>query len=328
MEGCDDPTSDNYGNYQHTNGSVMCFIPAFCYRIGQPTAPSYERDGSNALEIGPAELDGTDNWILHRAFIDGGEVKTGFFIDKYINSKSEDGLTAVSVKNGNPISLTTSTDCNTSKTMTGGTGLVNDAITFGRNRGDQYSCITSFQWSAIGMLCLAHAQASTSTEFCAWYDSTNTTNFPKGNNDTKKDVNDASITFIASDATSEESNYYTKAGSGVPFAKTTHNGQNCGISDVNGNKSQICIGYNSFEKGANYVLKESIKVHDVTVDNVSTKSNYDQASGYSSANSYYWGVDAFYTDPSGPNRAMCGVLAKTQTSNKLKIFGDDMCSFL
>lgn len=145
MDGCNDVTSDNYGNYVHTNSSVMCFIPAFCYRIGQPTAPSYQRDGSNALEIGDASLDGTDNWILHRAFIDGGEIKSGFFIDKYINSKSSDGLIAVSVKNGNPISLTTSTSYNTSKTMTGGIGKLNDAITLGRNRGDQYSCITSFQ---------------------------------------------------------------------------------------------------------------------------------------------------------------------------------------
>ena len=40
MEGYDDPSSDNYGNYQHTNGSVMVFIPAFCYRIGSMYAPS------------------------------------------------------------------------------------------------------------------------------------------------------------------------------------------------------------------------------------------------------------------------------------------------
>ena len=32
-EGCDDPNSENYGNYLHTNGSVMVFIPAFAIRI-------------------------------------------------------------------------------------------------------------------------------------------------------------------------------------------------------------------------------------------------------------------------------------------------------
>ena len=177
------------------------------------------------------------------------------------------------------------------------------------------------------MLSLAHAQASTSTEFCAWYDSANTINFPKGNNNTLKDINDSSITFTASDATSDESRYYTKAGSGVPFAKTTHNGQNCGISDVNGNKWQAWIGYCSFTSGTNYVLKESFKAHDITADNVSTTSNYDQASGYSRTGDYYWGTNAFYTDSSGPNRAMCGVMPKTQTTAKMKIFGDDPCYF-
>ena len=132
------------------------------------------------------------------------------------------------------------------------------------------------------MLSLAHAQASISTEFCAWYDSTNKTNFPKGNNNKLKDVDDTSITFIVSDIIPDKSVYHSKAGSGTPFAKTTHNGQNCGISDVNG-ALQTCIGYCSFTSGTNYVLKESIKAHDVTVDSVSTTSNYDQASGYSTA---------------------------------------------
>lgn len=67
MEGCEDPTSDNYGNYIHTNGSIMCCIPAFCYRIGKATAPSYSRDGVDALEI-----------------------KDAFFIDKYLCSNVKD----------------------------------------------------------------------------------------------------------------------------------------------------------------------------------------------------------------------------------------------
>ncbi len=51
MDGCFDPASDNYGNYVHANGSIMCCIPAFCYRLGNATAPSYSRDGADALEI-------------------------------------------------------------------------------------------------------------------------------------------------------------------------------------------------------------------------------------------------------------------------------------
>lgn len=51
LPGYDDPSHENCGNYQHTNGSIMCCVPAFCYRLGQPTAPSYSRDRANALEV-------------------------------------------------------------------------------------------------------------------------------------------------------------------------------------------------------------------------------------------------------------------------------------
>ena len=110
MEGCEDPTSDNYGNYIHTNGSIMCCIPAFCYRLGKATAPSYSRDGVDALEIKDATKfpqfshdavfsspDFGDDWILHRAFVDGNKLKNAFFIDKYLCSNVNDQ--AASVKN-------------------------------------------------------------------------------------------------------------------------------------------------------------------------------------------------------------------------------------
>ena len=92
MSGCYDPASDNYGNYIHTNGSIMVFIPAFCYRIGNSAAPSYSRDTVNALEIrsatefanyeagAAATGDMGDGWILHRAFIDSGVQKRGFLL--------------------------------------------------------------------------------------------------------------------------------------------------------------------------------------------------------------------------------------------------------
>ena len=110
MEGCEDPTSDNYGNYIHTNGSIMCCIPAFCYRLGKATAPSYSRDDVDALEIKDAtgfpqfshdavfsSPDFGDDWILHRAFVDGNKLKNAFFIDKYLCSNVNGQ--AASVKN-------------------------------------------------------------------------------------------------------------------------------------------------------------------------------------------------------------------------------------
>ena len=321
MDGYDDPASDNYGNYIHTNGSVMVFIPAFCYRIGKSTAPSYSRDGANALEIADAKSEGIDGFILHRAFIDGGEIKSGFFFDKYMNSKSSSNSNiAVSVKNGNPISLSSESSYNPSSKMTGCEGYLRDAITLPRERGGAYSCATIFQWSAIAMLSLAHGQAATSSEFCAWYDSGHTTNFPKGQNKSMSDVNDSSVTFTTAYSG------YSKTGSGVPFAKTTHNGQNCGVCDLSGNMYQALIGGN-----AGYVYKESLSVHAITTSNYSTTSNYDSVSGISVGESGSWGngtIQAFFTESSGYGRALCGVYAKygatgTGSTGGTALFGND-----
>lgn len=107
MNGYDDPSSDNYGNYQGSDGSIMCFIPAFCYRSGYDTAPTKERDRLNALEITyDTSMEGQDGWILHRAFWNAGKRISGFFIDKYMASKNADSTSCVSVKNGDPLALT------------------------------------------------------------------------------------------------------------------------------------------------------------------------------------------------------------------------------
>ena len=316
MDGYDDPANDNYGNYRHTNGSIMVFIPAFCYRIGNSAAPSYSRDKANALEIADAASEGVDGFILHRAFIDGGEIKSGFFFDKYMNSKSASNSNiAVSVKNADPISLYSS--YNPSSSMTGCEGYLRDAITLSRARGDAYSCATIFQWSAIAMLSLAHGQAATSNEFCAWYDSAHSINFPKGANNYQTDANDSSVKFTAASYNSA----YSKAGSGVPFAKTTHNGQNCGVCDLSGNKYQVLIGGNK-----SYVYKESLSVHAITTSNYTTTSNYDSVSGISVGDSGSWGngtKQAFFTESSGSGRALCGVYAKSGATGGTALFGND-----
>ena len=315
MQGCKDPASENYGNYMHTNGSVMVFIPAFCYRIGHTSAPSYSRDGANALEIRDASLGQGDGWILHRAFIDGGNQKLGFFVDKYLCSKKSDNPNiAVSVKNADQISLTNSSSYINSSSMTGCSGRIYDAITLSRARGDQYACVSAFQWSAIAMLSLAHGQAVTSSENCAWYDSGYTNNFPKGNNNSSSsapgDKNDTTVKYTPHGS----KGYFGKTGSGTPFAKTTHNGQACGICDINGLQYQPLLGIvQSGTSGTYMVAKESFKMHDFTASNYNTSSNFDSYSTgtppIGSGRSFGNGVNcAFYTESSGAGRALCGVI--------------------
>ena len=339
MSGYNNPSSDNYGNYIHTNGSIMCFIPAFCYRIGNASAPSYARDGANALEIADAtnfsgyeagaSFSGNaslgDGWILHRAFVDGGRVKRGFFIDKYLCSKSASNTNvAVSVKNGDPIELTSS--YNNSSAMTGCEGRLYDAMLLGYNRGEGYSCCSCFQWAAISMLGLAHAQASTSADYCAWYDSTNTKNYPRGNNNNLKDVDDSTVTFTQ--AGSNAVSGLAKTGSSSNFAKTTHNGQNCGITDVAGNIRQTLVGWENPSNGTERLLKTSIAVRSITKSNYNTSSNYDiWTSSGSSDGTYYWGANAFFTETSGNKWASCGLRPKTLQSSGTSTFGKDSFYF-
>ena len=338
MEGCEDPASENFGNYVHTNGSVMVFIPAFVYRFGRASAPSFSRDGENAVEIkfapdvdipaGTTDVNWSpgDGWVLARAFIDGGRVKSGFFIDKYICSKSADGQSAVSVKRGVPLNLSTEKDSNSS-TMPGCVGEPLDVFALGRARGSAYSCTTIFQWAALSLLSLAWGQQVKSSVCCAWYDPNNQTNFPKGvtANSPLRDVNDRSITFEPATSTKE----FAKAGSGVPFSKTTHNGQDSGVSDVSGNVPEVFIGVMQANKDAPFfVLKESSFAHDLLT--VGMSSHFDPVvwPRYNTG-PCYWGngkTFAFSHETSGPKRAMCAVYPASHSATSSagsSLFGKD-----
>ena len=322
-----DPTNENYGSYKHTNGSVMLFIPAFCYRIGNSSAPSYSRDGNNALEIRDASLGEGNGWILHRAFIDGGQKKSGFFIDKYLCSKDSTGKLAISIKHGNPICLS---DIYIESKDMGELceGLVYDAITLSRARGEAYACVSAFQWSAIAMLSLAHGQAAKSTKECAWFDSKYQTNFPKGNNNGLKDYDDPSVTFtLASD------NYdgTSLTGSASNLAKTTHTGQIWGITDINGNKYQPLLGL--LIRTGFRPAKESVQMHAFTSANYTDLSlfeSYVTGCGISSGRRFGNNNNsAFFAESSGSSRALCGVVptASGYSSTGTALFGTDYGSY-
>lgn len=337
MDGCDDPASDNYGNYIHTNGSIMCFIPAFAYRIGNAAAPSYSRDGANALEIssatnfsgyeagasfsGDASLG--DGWILHRAFVNAGVVKRGFFIDKYLCSKS--GTKAVSVKNGDPISLSSS--YNTSSGIDGGSGYIYDALTISQARGSAYQCVSGPQWSAISMLGLAHGQAATSTDYCAWYDPNHATNFPRGNTNDLTDAHDSSVTFVQAGSSCPSG--CAKTGSCSVFAKSTHNGQNCGVTDVAGNLRQPLAGVSMNSAGYVSVFKPSLDIRSINSGNYTySSSNYDSATTSATGTAtYYWGANAFHTGTSGADWGITGIIPKTNQSSGTALFGSDYCYY-
>lgn len=323
----------NYGNYQHTNQSIMCCVPAFCYRLGRSSAPSYSRDGANALEITDAtkfpqfahgsqfngNADFGDGWILHRAFIDGGKMKNCFFMDKYLCSNNGNGQ-AASIKNADQMTCNNNTAASTNQF--GGDGKGYDAITFSRARGNHYSLTTVYQWSAMSMLSLAHGQAATSASYCAWYDSAHLTNFPKGDTNGGTDYNDSSIQYADHlDAPLK------KTGSSNQPAKVSHNGQLCGIMDVAGMGNQLCIGATckSVWNGTSTdykmgLMKLSVSAHDFTKDNRVDDSLHDSIGAGFGDGSYYF--SGLRRGTSGSlNWAACGVIPVSTTDDSL--FGND-----
>lgn len=328
MEGCEDPTSDNYGNYIHTNGSIMCCIPAFCYRLGKATAPSYSRDGVDALEIKDAtnfpqfshdavfsSPDFGDDWILHRAFVDGNKLKNAFFIDKYLCSNVNSQ--AASVKNANWLMCHNDTSqLYFTKRILGTFGQAYDAITLSRARGDYYSLVTCYQWSAISLLSLAHGQAATSADACAWYDANHTTNFPKGaTNEYGRDFNDDTIRYT-------DHSYgkgFAKTGSGTPFNKTTHNGQASGVADVAGVCNQWTIGACNPDQETILLMNTTTTAHEITNHNVEDKELHTSyLTGFRDGQKRFNGIR---NGTSGLDWVGAGVIPKTASTSAL--FGDD-----
>jgi hypothetical protein len=240
LSGTDDKADNNYGNYLYSDGSVMCWIPAFYYRIGHADNPTYPGYSLNSIDIKSFDsfvdvaAANAAGYALHRAFYDGGAIKLGFFVDKYLCSNNV-GV-ASSIRNGNPLSVMAT---HNSITMLVGVSVANNVgscIAAAKTRGASFFCCSRFIHAALALLATAHGQAATNNTFCAWYLANK--NYPKGNNNNVfSDVDDTTIAFQ-----SDGFLKCSKTGSGSLFAKTTHNGQNSGVTDLNGTMWEVSIG--------------------------------------------------------------------------------------
>lgn len=253
---------ENYGNYAYSDGSVMCYVPAFCYRWGHASSPHFEKYGLNACDVKPLTFFSSvvsanaAGYVVHRAFYDDGKLKQGFFVDKY--QCSNNAGKASSIKNGIPLSSSSANAPFSGLTGSPANNLAGsiDAV---KTRGASFFPTTIFIQRALSLLSMAHAQAATSIAACAWYDASGVNNFPKGcNNNALRDANDTTVIY-------EETGYLTagKTGSAKPFAKTTHNGQHSGVADLNGNMWEVALGLTQTD-GNFYVLKTSAKASALT----------------------------------------------------------------
>lgn len=256
---------DEYGNYQYTDGSVMVWVPAFFYRYGHTSNPTYAAYGVNSVHVVPRSAYPTvlaaavAGYALHRAFYDDDVEQPGVFVDKYKCSNS--GGIASSVKGGNtltasaahyPFSGLTGTPANTFA----------GAIAAAKTRGVDFFPGSTFISGMLALLSLAHAQASKNSTVCAWYDAAGVNSFPKGcNNNALGDANDASVAYTSTGH--ETYPLCGKTGSGVPFSKTTHSGQACGIADINGLMYEVILGVTVLS-GSYYILNKSARMAALT----------------------------------------------------------------
>ncbi|MCT7513667.1 hypothetical protein [Aliarcobacter cryaerophilus] len=357
MTGTNDPASDNYGNYIHTNGSIVCWLPKTYYRVGHSDSPRFATYGANALDIVGTDVFATEaeanasGYALHRAFINAGKEQSGFFIDKYMNSK--DGNTASkSVFGGVPISLATTAGYTVSNGMTGCTGILADAVVLSRARGERWNTAIAFMYGYLAMVSVAQAQAATSTDDVAWYDPTGVKNFPKGcNNNALSDVDDTSVVYATAGDSGNANK--PKTGATANFAKTTHNGSNNGVADLNGGMFEVTIGITNFSSSATattaitndtiYVLKHSTDIAtltggwngatDVWGDATNLATKYDLVTSPhplgSSTGTVYWGNGTntvLQNDLNGVNRDVCGFIPKNSSSTGAtgaNLFGND-----
>ena len=299
LEDTDVLGSNDYGNYRMSDGSIMVFIPAFVYK---------EDNGQLKVSY-DTSLKDTEGWILHRAFVNNGKQLKGFFIDKYLCSPSEDNKSVQSVKNADPLTLSLkgSRLIDNDRCV----GQVQDAYVLVKTRGKDYCVVSCFAYSALRMLSLAHAQASTDATNCAWYDEKYC--FVKGNTNYLKDSYDDEVVYTVCDTFPYKRG---KTGSGTPFAKTTHNGQNCGVADLNGNVTEIGIGVTQnadMQDTQLYVFKDSADLRDLTIDNVLDCDTFYEGVPFSNfektqfGGAWEEGVYQFSNESSGINWALTGV---------------------
>jgi len=258
MEGYKNPLSDNYGNYVWSaDGSVMVWIPRFYVKITHDGTTNINKVEIKGVDTYPTpENAAAAGYVVHRMFIDGGVVKDGVFVDKYSWSLTNfsNGVSGIasSIRYGNPISSSVDTNRDGSNLFAGSfadcisnsqtpSDSYGGAWAAAKSRGNDFAVWSIFIAKGLALLALAHGQASTSTTNCAWYHATN--NFPKGNNNYGADINDATCTFTAAtDAYWSARNEARKCGSANTLAKVTHNGQNCGVADLNGNQWGVVQG--------------------------------------------------------------------------------------
>jgi hypothetical protein len=260
LDGHDVKTSPNYGNYMHiASGAILVCIPKHYFKIT-----------GNIFEYSDIPQAG---FVIDRSFLNGdgigGTVELpAVFVAKYSLTKNgtmasaQAGLDPLSTNSAhNPISALSGTPSNTYG------GLYTAVKTM-----DSNAFLTPvYHYMMLARMAQAHGKASSNTNICAFIDVN--PKMPKGNlNNALSDVNDTSVTFTSSGYSN-----CALTGSGVPFAKTTHNGQACGVADLNGNMWEVASAFIRTNANGFMVLKDTVDIRTITDDGTGATGAYNPA---------------------------------------------------
>jgi|GEM_PF-2392143 len=245
LDGHDVIGSKGYGNYLHLkSGAILVYIPKHYYKLTINTP-----DFSDTAEVG---------YVLDRSFINGGIELDGIFVGKY-GATNNNGILS-SQSGQDPLSTNSSHNpiSNLDGTPINNLGGMYAAV----KTMDSNAVVTpNWVYSMLARIALAQGQSATNTTACAYIDVN--PKMPKGNlNNALSDYDDPSVTFTSSGYSN-----CALTGSGSNFAKTTHNGQENGITDLNGNMWEIASGFIRTDVDGFLMLKESVDIRDIVDDN-------------------------------------------------------------
>ena len=269
MDGASERTHENFGNFVDSRNNVFVCIPMMYYKADTNTRID-ELMGVPKVEVSYIAKDGYAPFYAFKK--SNGEYVPCVFVSKYIMSKGSDNKPAF-VKNADPVSSNSS--YNGIQQFSGVDANNIGFFTAIRMLGSNYCLHYAALRFVYYMVAEAHkqkailrfgARSKVPSSICAYLDIA--PYYPKGNNTNWGDADDTSLKYTrAGSGTYQGSSYGVgKTGSANNLAKTTFNGQKCGIADMGGNMWEVDGGYIA-DSTQTYILKGIDTLKSLNKDN-------------------------------------------------------------
>ena len=333
MDGASERTHENFGNFVDSRNNVFVCIPMMYYKADTNTRID-ELMGVPKVEVSYIAKDGYAPFYAFKK--SNGEYVPCVFVSKYIMSKGSDNKPAF-IKNADPVSSDRS--YNGIQQFSGVEANNIGFFTAIRMLGENYCLHYAALRFVYYMVAEAHKQkailrfgtrAKVPSSICAYLDIA--PYYPKGNNTNWGDANDTSLKYTrAGSGTYQKSSYGVgKTGSANNLAKTTFNGQKCGIADMGGNMWEVDGGYIA-DSTQTYILKGIDTLKSLNKDNYNNTAffvglnleNRRTSSAYMCGN----GTNPLFTFNSSGNAYNCDnfliPLASGMSSSGTDAYGKD-----